>query len=65
MTIEEKKLLTTAILTLGDPKGNWSYAWKIICGMAELDPEKCHPPFPASNLPVSTDPEATADPAPR
>jgi len=42
MTSEEKKELRSIILTLADPVGNWPFAWKQLCEMADLDPEQ-HP----------------------
>ena len=41
----EKKTLQTAIMTLADPKGNWDYAWQLICELADLDPAAHKPHF--------------------
>ena len=45
MSDSEKKTLQTAIMTLADPQGNWDYAWKLICELAELDPVAYKPNF--------------------
>jgi hypothetical protein len=45
MTLEEKQQLQTAISTIADPRGNWAYGWKLLCQLADIDPEKMQPPF--------------------
>ena len=45
MSSEEKKELQSIIITLADPVGNWPFAWKRLCEMAELDPEQRAPDF--------------------
>jgi hypothetical protein len=49
MSSDEKKELQSILLTLADPRGNWPFAWKRLCEMAELDPERppgCFKPHP-------------------
>ncbi len=65
MRSEEKKQLQTIVLSLSEPSGNWTYAWKILCEMAGMNPKHHqahfgpHPILDAgkklSNLPVQTD----------
>jgi hypothetical protein len=50
MIDEEKKRLESAILTMADPKGNWSYGWSEICALAGLDPKQYTPPFKPSEF---------------
>ena len=50
MSEPEKKTLQTAIMTLADPKGNWDYAWQIICELAELNPASHRPHFAETEL---------------
>jgi len=50
MLESEKKTLETAILTLADPQGNWDYAWKLICELAEMDPAAHEPHFADTEL---------------
>jgi hypothetical protein len=45
MSIHEKQILRTIIGTLADRRGNWPYAWRVLCEMAEADPEQVPPPF--------------------
>jgi len=45
MTAEEKDKLRVVVQTLADPKGNWSYAWKVLCELAEMDVQSFLPPF--------------------
>ena len=53
MSDSEKKILQTAILTLADPNGNWDYAWKLICDLAEMDPAGHKPHFADTELRAS------------
>ena len=39
MTSEEKEILTTAVLTISDPRGNWEHGWRSICQLIGLDVE--------------------------
>jgi hypothetical protein len=50
MSPEERDKLQAAIQTLADPKGNWSYGWKILCELAGVDQRTFLPPF-RENLP--------------
>ena len=43
MTPYEKEALVHALDTLADPRGNWSFARKVLCNLAQLDPEKIKP----------------------
>ncbi len=45
MSQDEKKLLRTVIGTLADPRGNWTYGWRLLCELAEEDPEETPPAF--------------------
>jgi hypothetical protein len=45
MSSDEKKELQSIIITLADPVGNWPFAWKRLCEMAELDPNQRPPHF--------------------
>jgi len=45
MAPEELDRLRAALQTLADPKGNWSYGWKVLCEMAEIDSKTFLPPF--------------------
>jgi hypothetical protein len=45
MTPDEKLQLQSVILTLADPKGNWQFAWSLLCNLAELNPEAHRPHF--------------------
>jgi hypothetical protein len=42
---EEKTEIQAALLTLGDPKGNWLYAWNTLCRIAGVDANSLSPPF--------------------
>jgi hypothetical protein len=50
MTHEEKASLRNAVLSIGDPRGNWDYGWRIICEMAEVDPLETPAPFRKRDL---------------
>jgi len=39
MTTEERAILTTAVLTISDPRGNWEHGWRTICQLIGLDAE--------------------------
>lgn len=54
MTPDERDKLRAAIQTLADPRGNWSYGWKILCELAELDQRSFLPPF-RQNTPEQKD----------
>ncbi len=45
MAPEEKDLLRTAVQTICDPRGNWEYGWRLICQIAQVDPELHRAPF--------------------
>jgi hypothetical protein len=50
MSTNEKQILRTIIGTLADRRGNWQYAWRVLCEMAEADPEQIPPPFADAHL---------------
>lgn len=58
MTPEEKFTLSSAIITLADPKGNWNMAWRLICELAEMDPEQHKPHFKAHPLDAELGPHS-------
>jgi len=64
MDSEDRRLLATIIMTLSDPKGNWPFAWKQLCAMADLDPDAYQPHFAPNPIldqptkPLSTDNKA-------
>jgi hypothetical protein len=45
MTDGEKNIVINIIKTLGDPVGNWPWAWERLCELAELDRDQYNPPF--------------------
>jgi hypothetical protein len=45
MRPEERDTLRTAVQTICDPRGNWEYGWRLICQVAEVDPELHPAPF--------------------
>ncbi len=45
MSPEEKQILTTALQTIADPRGNWEYGWHLLCELAGADPESHRAPF--------------------
>jgi hypothetical protein len=45
MKNQELQLLKTAVATIADPVGNWSYGWEIICNLADLNHKNYPPPF--------------------
>jgi len=45
MPPEEQKVLANIVMTLADPKGNWPFAWKQLCELADLDPERYRPNY--------------------
>jgi hypothetical protein len=42
---DEKSEMQTALRTLGDPKGNWLFAWNVLCRIAGIESERLSPPF--------------------
>jgi hypothetical protein len=60
MSPEEARIIQTIILTLSDPNGNWDYAWRQLCKLADADPERHKPPF--KNHPL--DPHQESDQKP-
>jgi hypothetical protein len=45
MTDDEKQRLQVAITTIADPRGNWDYGWKMLCELADVDPNEMPPHF--------------------
>jgi hypothetical protein len=45
MEPEVQKILENLVMTLSDPRGNWPFAWKQLCELADLDPELHKPHF--------------------
>jgi CheY-like chemotaxis protein len=48
LTPAEKQQLTSAILTIADPKGNRTFGWQLLCELAGLDPSRYESPFKTS-----------------
>ena len=40
MSSDEKKELQSLLITLADPVGNWPFAWKRLCEVADLEPNR-------------------------
>jgi hypothetical protein len=60
MTLAEKAELEAIIMTLGDPRGNWDFAWASLCRLAEMDPQRFRPHF--APHPVFNDGKITENP---